>query len=86
MGEAEVLIIKYLSQLSNTDALQGVQGIPEVAFYEISMHSLCHLWEAFLQLFKHLQLRGRLRKFNTHRQSRLTPERVLVVMIDWLVT
>ena len=38
------------------------------------MHSLNHLREEFLQLFKHLQMSGRLRKFNSHRQSRLTPE------------
>jgi len=64
MGEGEVL--------SNTDARQEVQDIPKVAFHEIPMHSLRHLREEFLQLLKHFQMSGRLRKFNSHRQSRLT--------------
>ena len=58
----------------NTDARQEVKDIPGVAFREIPMYSLNHLREEFLQLFKHLQMSGRLRKFNSHRQSRLTPE------------
>ena len=74
MGEGEVLIIKYLSQFSYTDACQEVQDIPDVAFREIPLHSLNHLREEFLQLLKHLRMSGRLRKFNSHRQSRLTPE------------
>ena len=70
MGEWDVLIVKYLGILSNTDAYLEVQDIPEVAFRKIPLHSLHHLREEFL----HLQLSGRLRKFNSHRQSRLTYE------------
>ena len=68
MGEGEVLIIKYLSEFSYTDARQEVQDIPEVAFFEIPLHSL---WEEFMQLLKQS---GCLRKFDSYRQSRLTPE------------
>jgi hypothetical protein len=46
-------------------------AIPGVAFREIPMHSLNHLREEFLQLFKHLLFKH-LRKNNSHRQSRLT--------------
>ena len=74
ISEREVFIVKYLREFSNTDARQEVKDIPGVAFREIPMHSLNHLREEFLQLFKHLQMSGRLRKFNSHRQSRLTPE------------
>ena len=48
MGEGEVLIIKYLSEFSYTDARQEVQDIPEVAFREIPLHSLNHPWEEIL--------------------------------------
>jgi len=60
MGEGEVLIIKYLSKCSYTEARQEVQGIPESAFREIPLHSLNHLREEFLQLLKHHPMSGHL--------------------------
>jgi hypothetical protein len=66
MGEGEVLIIKYLSKFSYTEA--------ESAFREIPLYSLHHLRKEFLQLLKHHPMSGHLRKIKSHRQSRLTPE------------
>ena len=77
MSEREAFIVKHLKEFSNTDARQEVKDIPEVAFREIPMHSLNHLREEFLQLYKHLQVSGCLRKLNFHRQSRLTPESLI---------
>jgi hypothetical protein len=40
----EVLIIKYLSEFSYTDARQEIQDIPEVAFREIPLFSSIFRW------------------------------------------
>jgi hypothetical protein len=50
MDEREAFIVKYLREISNTDARQEVKDIPGVVFREIPMHSLNHLREEFLQL------------------------------------